>query len=82
MSKELSKRWKEMDDEAKKPFTEQAAADKTRYETEMASMPPPTRSGQKQKAEGGHPPHKKRHGRGSVIPRRSRRSSRRTRTCL
>ena len=41
VNKELSKRWKAMDDEAKKPFTEQAAADKTRYETEMAKYTPP-----------------------------------------
>ena len=51
-------RWKAMDDEAKKPFTEQAAADKTRYETEMAKYTPPAdaQRGQPRERRGPPPP--------------------------
>ena len=46
VGRELSKRWKALDDAAKKPFHELAAADKERYESEKtaydaANQPPP-----------------------------------------
>jgi len=45
VGRELSKRWKALDDAAKKPFHELAAADKERYEREKAAYdaanPPP-----------------------------------------
>ena len=78
VGRELSKRWKALDDAAKKPFHELAAADKERYEREKADYeaanPPPPVVAAKS-APPAPPPRKRPAPRRPPPPKRSRKKS-------